>query len=454
MNKTILFLIIAIFLFSSCTSGEKPPTYNELREQHGLDTGIESESSSSSEDSAIGNERQPSSEADVPSYDKFVYRLTDDRLDWNKVGMPLKVNLTSGKTTTACIDPLCMHNTEDCPFFDCTGSMIDGEILFYRRGWMQRRENGYTGTEKLCTYHVATGKIQVLEEYTDSLVFLGAYDDVLYYYTAEWENSGNELVCTYHLHRADGKTGKVTDLNLPETYDTTGGFTDNRDYPNILMVSGDTIYWYKYDEDMTATFYTSDLNAAAWTELEKGVKTFANIYQGGYGYSVGAVMELIDPDAGMTKENLTCSYYLIRRKIGENEPERIAENIGNSNFIVTDRYIYMLEGLNPVPDNLVVQSDPYSSGSATYEILNGCRVFRMNHDGSERIQIAETDAYCFAGKQYIHDEVLFGYYEDGETTYLAFFYMEKNEKGELCLSNNTLILDTISGKFTVSEYID
>lgn len=454
MNKIILFLITTIFLLSSCTSGEKPPTYNELSEQHGLDAGMESESTSSSADSSVHNERKPNSEINIPSFDKFVYRLANDCLDWNKVGMPLKVNLTSGKTTTACIDPLCMHNTEECPFFDCTGSMIDGEILFYRRGWQIRNENGYTGTEKLCTYHVATGKIQVLEEYTDSLVFLGAYDDVLYYYTAEWENSGNELDCTYHLHRADGKNGKVTDLTLPETYGTTGGFTDNRDYPNILMVSGDTIYWYKYAEDMTASFYTSDLDAGNWSKIEDDVKTFANIYHDGYGYSVGADMEMIDPEIGFAKDNFTYSYYLVRRKLGDKEPERIADNIGSSNFIVTDRYVFYLEGLGDT-EGLQMKKEPYSFGTPTgAEFLNGCRVWRMNHDGSEKTLVAETGDYFFGGKQYVHDEVLFGYYEDDNNTYLAFFFMEEDENGELVLSGNTLILDTAAGIFTVSEYVE
>ena len=48
-----------------------------------------------------------------PSYEKFVYRLEHDKMDFTAVGMPLKVNLNSGKTTTACIDPLCMHDTGD-----------------------------------------------------------------------------------------------------------------------------------------------------------------------------------------------------------------------------------------------------------------------------------------------------------------------------------------------------
>jgi len=402
--------------------------------------------------------------AAVSSYDKFVYRLEYTEIGPNNPGMPLKVNLHSGKTTTACIDPLCMHDSEDCPFYACMGCMIDGEIIFFQHGQLLRGENGYTGTEKLCTYHVATGEVHSIAEYTDSIIFLDVFEDILYYYTAEWEEMGDTLVCTYHLHRADGKTGKITALTLPETYTSAKGYTDNRDYPNILTIDGETIYWYKYSADMHADFYTSDMDAGNWTKLEEGVKTFANVYHNGYGYSIGTELEMIDPEIGAKKDNFIYSYYLVRKKLGAKtaEEERIADNMGSSNFIATDRYIYTMESLAEAPENLTFQKNQYAAGQtiimgsspATYEIMNGCRIWRMNHDGSERILIAETDAYYFVqSQQNTHDEIMFGYYENEENTWLALFFMEKNENGELTLSHDTLILDTASGIFTVSEYI-
>ena len=66
----------------------------------------------------------------------------------------------------------------------------------------------------------------------------------------------------------------------------------------------------------------------------------------------------------------------------------------------------------------------------------------------------ETDGYYFAQEQqYRHDEILFGYYEDEENTYLAFFFMEQDENGDLILSRDTLILNTETGEFSVSEWI-
>ena len=68
--------------------------------------------------------------------------------------------------------------------------------------------------------------------------------------------------------------------------------------------------------------------------------------------------------------------------------------------------------------------------------------------------VAECADYYLAGQQYKHDEVMFGYYEDDESTYLALFFMEEDENGKLTLSENTLILNTATGEFTVSEYIE
>jgi len=100
MKKTILPLLITALCLTACTSGEKPPTYYEIREQHGLDIEDTESESISSSDSADQNKPNSSSASSVPAYDKFVYRLKEDPLEWLGDGMPLKVNLTSGKTTT------------------------------------------------------------------------------------------------------------------------------------------------------------------------------------------------------------------------------------------------------------------------------------------------------------------------------------------------------------------
>ncbi|MBE6726277.1 MAG: hypothetical protein E7576_13980 [Ruminococcaceae bacterium] len=391
-----------------------------------------------------------------PAANIYAFRMENGKLNWNQPGLPYKVNLVSAKTTPVCTDPLCMHDTEECPFFDCYGCAAGGEILFYRRGSLSRYENGFRGTEKLCVCAVADGKTRVLREYADNLVFLGVRGETLYYYTAEWSNEGDGLVCTYSLHRADGKSGAVEDLSLPETYRTEGGYIDNSDYPNLLMFEGDTIYWTKYAEDRTASILRSDLDGRNWTEVRTGVRTFASVYSEGYGYTAGIKVELEDPGDRRGENGGTVSYSLRRTRpdSGEEEPETIADNIGSSNFLVTDRYIFTMEGVSPVPEGMKIRTDPFSyGGDVGSEILNGCRVWRMNLDGSERTLVGETTEYYFAGRQGVPDKVLFDYYEDETNDWLAFFFMEQDESGRLVLSEDTLILNAETGEFTVSEFV-
>ena len=388
-----------------------------------------------------------------PEYDRYVFRMEDGAIGWNQPGIPYKVNLVSGRTTYACTDPLCMHDTEECPFYACSGCAIDGEILFYRRSIPSPNENGAL-TESLCTCHAAEGKTRVLRESADSLIFLGARDDMLYYYTAEWERDEDDPACTYRLHRADGKTGSVEDLPLPDTYRTVGGYMDTRDYPKILMFDGTGIYWAKTAEDLTTAIFRSDLDGENWTEIKSGVRTPAGVYSEGYGYSLGISVELADPGDRRGADGGAAKYSLTRTKLdSDEEPERIADDIGSSNFLVTERYIFTMEGVSPVPEGLKVKTNPYSWGAdGGMEILNGCRVWRMDLDGSNLTIVGETSEFFFAGRQGVPDKVLFDSYEDGDNIWLAFFFMEKDENGRLVLSENTLILNTGTGEFTVSEF--
>ncbi len=422
----ILAGILIFFVLTSCESGQKS--------------------------AADGTE--PAEAESGPEYDLYVYRMEEGAIGWNQPGIPYKVNLVSGRTTPVCTDPLCMHDTEECPFYECNGCAVDGEILFYRRGMLARNESGYTGTEKLCACEVAEGKTRVLRDYADSLIFLGVRGDKLYYYTAEWEREEDGLVCTYRLHRADGKSGSVEDLPLPGTYRTAGGYIDTRDYPQILTFDEDGIWWAKTAEDLTTAIFRSGLDGENWTEIKTGVRTPVSVYSEGYGYFLGISVELTDPGNRREGDGSTVTYSLSRAKLdSEEEPERIAEDIGSSNFIVTDRYIFTMEGASPVPEGLKVKTDPFSyGGDVGSEILNGCCIGRMNLDGSERTLVGETSEYFFEGRQGVPDKVLFDWYEDGENTWLAFFFMEKDESGRLVLSEDTLILNTGTGEFTVSDF--
>ncbi len=380
--------------------------------------------------------------SESPNHSKYIYRMADgSSLDWDTaMGMPIKINLVSGKTTPVCIDPLCMHDDADCPFYECFGCVADGTVIFFRRGWISRTEGGFEGSEKLCIYNAATGDVRVLEEYSDSIVYAGIQDNVLYYYTAEFSSENETWICTYKLHMADGISGKITDLPLENEYATEGGFTSNSDYPNILSIDDASIFWVEYSGISEAIFYKTD-RMAQNKQMLTGGQTAGGTYHGGFSYSMTGVSELIDPNAGRTPENMINTYSLYRTSLADQTKEMIAEGLTTPNFIITDRYIFILEGLT-------------MESKGTKEILHGCRILQMNHDGSNSTVIAQTDQYDFMYQEFSNDTILIDSYEDEETTYLALAFCVTDADGKMNNSPDTLILDTATAEFTVSEYTE
>ena len=134
------------------------------------------------------------------------------------------------------------------------------------------------------------------------------------------------------------------------------------------------------------------------------------------------------------------TYTLHRTSLADQTKITVAEKLPTSNYIITDRYIFTLEGLSSEV-----------KGSTIY--LHGCRIRRMNHDGSDSAVIAETDVYDFKCSEFSSDEILIDSYEDAENCYLALAFCVTDEDGKTVNSSDTLILDTVSSEFIVSEYI-
>ena len=172
-----------------------------------------------------------------------------------------------------------------------------------------------------------------------------------------------------------------------------------------------------------------------------GGQTAGGIYHGGYAYSVTGISELIDPNAGRTPENMINTYALHRTSLADQTKETIVEGLATPNFIITDRYIFTMEGLT-------------MESKGAKDILHGCKVSRMNHDGSNLTVITETDKYDFMYGEFSGNEILIDCYEDEENTYLALAFCVTDEDGKIKKSSDTLILNTAAEEFSVSEYTE
>ena len=372
----------------------------------------------------------------------YVFRTEQgEPLSWHSYGMPLKINLLTGQTTTVCLDPLCMHDSEDCPFFSCSGSMADGEFLFYRRGDLVREEGGYSGSESLCTYNVLTGEAKLLETYPDSLIFAGIHGDYLYYYTAIWANDGPELSCTYHLWRADGRTGKILSLPLDKEYRSTGGWTNNADYPNIHSFDGETITWRIADDTQPRAyrFYTTDLTGENRRDFDPLRTIFGSYCRNGKEYTVKGRVELADP--AKRGEAAVMQNDLYQSTPAEDELVLVAEDIGAGEFQVTDRYIYYMDSEN------IQQKGAYTK-------LIGCRIWRMEHDGTAREMIAQNDELQFRCELTNHQSTMLDVKTDGETDYIAFSFWTTDENNKAIRSPDTLILNASTGSWTISKWVN
>lgn len=363
---------------------------------------------------------------------KFIYCMeSGEKMDFNtSSGMPAVIDPVNYSVRPLCSDPLCMHDSDECPFYNCNGCAADGGIMFFRRGWLTRNETGFEGSEILCTYDPADGKISVIDSYQGSIIYAGISKDVFYYYIAEFSTGADGLSCVYKLHKADGRTGAVTELQTDEEYKTVGGYTSSNDYPTIISVVDNCIYWRRYNEALKTEYYMTDTDNQNRQTIDLGGISFQNCSKD-RAYYVSGVSELIDPSAGRTPDNLLNTYSLNCISLSDGTQETTAEKLTTPAYIITDRYIFVMDG-TPETGNTDMRQ-------------HGCRITRMEHDGSNAAAAAETDQYDFSYNLFSGEGVFIGYCEDDENTYIAMSNLTSDG------TRGILILDTADGTFNICE---
>ena len=87
-------------------------------------------------------------------------------------GVPVKTVLTSGITSTVCVDPLCMHDAECLLYDSAFDSITLGDTYCFVSGNMSVGENTgeRSGEVRLCAYNMTSGDIRVLQTCRDSIL--------------------------------------------------------------------------------------------------------------------------------------------------------------------------------------------------------------------------------------------------------------------------------------------
>ena len=267
----------------------------------------------------------------------------------------VRYNCASGNVSAVCSDPLCFHNTEDCPMVGIVNWNIlpDGRVCY-----SHRFTKGKTEINDLALYDPESGNKSLLYQYGDSY-FTGVElftDNYRFYPSIEYDEEGGLFVCG--LYRMELKTG---DFTLLEEYSSDDeGHTFNA--TSVLFgIYGERIYLTD-----SASIYSMDFNGEnRVTHLE------------------GVFPRVIHSDGEFVYYQRGDGIY--RRKLSGGEEEQIVDcgNISGQ-FTLTTNYIYYQAGETITLGK--VDIDDYAAKEAE---LSGGTIYRCRHDGSELTKIAE-----------------------------------------------------------------
>lgn len=361
-------------------------------------------------------------------------------------GIPIKTAITSGITSTVCVDPLCLHNAE-CPLYDSVnmgeyGAIPIGDIYCFVRGNMSEQKNTgiHSGEVRLCAYNMTNGELRILETYHDSILLMYGYDHYLYYTVSVYSKTDEGVKNSYALYRADIDSGKIIEIPLESEYSTVS-YMNTADFPSIYTVDDDMIYWYAPGEDGYVQ-YTTDLVGKNRRDLPiTNPRIMNGEYYGGWAYYTLNKHNgtYADCETDIQRLQFLNERILRRYNMETGQDELIAENLAD--YIVTENGIFYT----------VFESEPHkinNSGDTHYDIFAG-KIYHMNHNGSEAKLLCVLDGIDLN----VYTELFLGY-ADGK---LALAYMDEVENSffdsgyDYNISPDVIIVDTADGSWKVSE---
>ena len=329
--------------------------------------------------------------------------------------MPVKTILSSAKTTTVCVDPLCSHGME-CPFADAHGMgdldglAIDNLYCFVSGSASVVTDTGeHFGECRLCVYNMTDGCLRMLAAYPDGILFLGGYSPYVYYAIADYREEEGLVSYGYSLYRANVESGAVTSIPLTRAYSTRSA-TSTGDFPSVYAFEGDRIFWYAPGNG-GIEFYTTDLAGNDRRQLALDDPSIMNgTYFDGWAYYTHRNHDLPTPsDGDLGRLRFQNENRLYRYSFDTGEIELLADNVAQ--YIVTEDGIFYT----------VMESAPSSfawNGITYYDLYAG-KIYRMAEDGSDPSLLCTLEGMDISA----FSSAFLGYHGG----YLALAYMDKIE---------------------------
>ena len=156
-----------------------------------------------------------------------------------------RIDVLSATGTPVCPDPLCGHDTNECPFYgiNTVGSGIVGSSIYYLRGSVPMKY-----CRQVCRFDLESGKLAILYENSAATIArLFVFDDYVYF--LELVGDGKESpTYTFRLMRYSIRDGKTTDLG------NTGAAKNTDIYASV----DGRLYW--EDAGGAETYFSTDID--------------------------------------------------------------------------------------------------------------------------------------------------------------------------------------------------
>lgn len=271
-------------------------------------------------------------------------------------GTPYRLNTETGNVTTVCGDPLCTHDSDECPFFRNSGTgtayyiSADGSLCF-------------PGDSGFVRYDQKKMKRVLLDDYRGAASLFFApevyYDDYRIYSGFDYDPEKDKY--TYGLRRADLKNGGSEFFG--GTTDEDGNYLPLKAQPWFTV--GDRLYL----EDGKC-FFSLDKDGGDRKDL------FAKKGGSGYMYTDGEYIYYCEDDRSS----------IIRRSLDGGEPETVVTGVYSYQYFkLTDEYIYYMK---PDGDDVVLGKADIRGYASSEVVITPLVICRSRHDGSGEERLA------------------------------------------------------------------
>lgn len=344
---------------------------------------------------------------------------------------PVRYNCTSGRISTVCPDPLCLHENEECPLIGIQQCIVlpDGRVCYSQKfDHIYRNDAGVIIKEVHIFDHALfdpiAGKKTVLYEY-DGSYFTGPElytDNYRFYHSIEYDEE-RELFVT-GLYRMNLKNGDIKLLLEHGTSEKDDAFNVSSEMIGIF----------------NERIYLSDGLSIFSIDFE-GEKRITHL-EGKY-----PVLEPLHADGEYVYYQREDGVY--RQSLSSGKEEHIVKcNNIYGNFTLTTNWIYYQAG-----DTITIGKVDIDGYAAREAELSGGEIYRCTHDGSELTKIAEMNgeyAHLRPNSMTVAGEYIYATYtgwqdKNGDS---IFTRDEQLASGYSRTSLQILRIDTTSGEIT------